>query len=353
MLLSDPGWLVSRKVDTPAIASSTFALLHIDLTRYASPSLLVSLAIIFCRSHINQETAKSRQIIIAGWSGIIVASNYLTGQNSMAILIGTLGAILSFYLFSGSKKSVKFAFDKNQLLLGLRYGFLSACFIGAATLGKGWYYLLYYPALSLFIVSMAYVFHDADFTHKHMGRIPFTSKCILGPYLAMMYMGWLYHCMHSLAVQRLDPSIYIGRRLAAGECRCLNQIGVTAILDLAPELSDKTNTDVYHYKNLPLLESANPSVAYLIQAVDFISEQVAQNRKIFIHCSSGYHRSALVIAAFYISKGKSVDAAIAAISKQRPDIHLPMENRQRLFELQQMSKHLPTPMKNDLLPAAF
>lgn len=55
----------------------------------------------------------------------------------------------------------------------------------------------------------------------------------------------------------------------------------------------------------------------------FVLEKlIAIGKKVYVHCKNGHGRAPILVAAYFIKKGKTFQQAIAFIKKKRPTIHL-------------------------------
>ncbi|MEA2076333.1 MAG: dual specificity protein phosphatase family protein [Euryarchaeota archaeon] len=63
-------------------------------------------------------------------------------------------------------------------------------------------------------------------------------------------------------------------------------------------------------KHLPIPDFGIPSLDDLHGLIDWIKRETEDGRAVFVHCYAGIGRSGMVAAAYLISKGYDVDAAI-------------------------------------------
>ena len=95
---------------------------------------------------------------------------------------------------------------------------------------------------------------------------------------------------------------------------------IKADVSLEAELIDSPY-GIEYYLWIPVKDTHSPTQKQLEIGVNFIANLVKDKIKVFVHCQRGHGRSPTLVAAYLISKGKSVDEAIEIIKKKRPAIH--------------------------------
>ncbi len=73
---------------------------------------------------------------------------------------------------------------------------------------------------------------------------------------------------------------------------------------------------------LPTIDHTAPTQAQLHVGVATLTELIAQNKKVYVHCKNGHGRAPTMVSAYLISTGKSPEEAVALIKEKRPPIHL-------------------------------
>jgi protein-tyrosine phosphatase len=96
--------------------------------------------------------------------------------------------------------------------------------------------------------------------------------------------------------------------------------GITADISLEKERIDAP-FGVDYYLWLPVKDHTAPTQKQLIMGVDFIEDLIKNKIKVYVHCQRGHGRAPTLVAAYLISKGKTVDEAVKYIKKKRPVIH--------------------------------
>ena len=87
---------------------------------------------------------------------------------------------------------------------------------------------------------------------------------------------------------------------------------------------------VKFYLWLPVKDHTAPSQEQLAIGVLMLRKLVALKKKIYVHCKNGHGRAPTLVAAYLISRGKSVKEAVAIIKKHRPGAHLVPDQQRAL-----------------------
>lgn len=167
---------------------------------------------------------------------------------------------------------------------------------------------LAWVALSLSVVSIAYWCNFPHLFRKSPnGVIPNGIQLVLAPFLiGVHYYNYWARRRDSVApIQRIDPQLYLARRLLSKDLDELKAQGISSILDITAEFrgleSGKARKE-FHYFNLPVLDHKVPSKRKLLKALDWIDVQLADSRKVVVHCALGRGRSVFVLAAYLLRR---------------------------------------------------
>lgn len=101
----------------------------------------------------------------------------------------------------------------------------------------------------------------------------------------------------------------------------LSREGITVDVSLEEIRLDQP-FGVESYLWLPTKDHASPSPDQFAMGVAFLAQAVKLKKKIYVHCKNGHGRAPTLVAAYFISNGKSLGEAIALLKSQRPSIHL-------------------------------
>ncbi len=128
---------------------------------------------------------------------------------------------------------------------------------------------------------------------------------------------------NKLEYNQITPNIYIGTNMC---CRThfeeeLLEQGITADISLEEEKLDAP-FGVKFYLWLPTKDHTPPNPEQLRLGIRFIEELIKMDKKVYVHCKHGHGRAPTLVAAYLISRGKTVEGAVALIKEKRPATHL-------------------------------
>ena len=205
--------------------------------------------------------------------------------------------------------------------LSVRYFALGAFLLipGVVLGGSAW--VLAWPAASCAFIGIAYRINRVQLLSTDKCPIRSRLTRISGWFLLVPYRlgAWCSCRLYSFRVRAWNeatPELIIGRHLIASEARTLVQEGVTAVLDLAPELPRIRGSETLAYRQVAMLDLVPPSCEQLQAAVDFINTR-PEGSKLLVHCALGYSRSVAVVVAFLVWQGMALPSALAQVRKRR------------------------------------
>jgi protein-tyrosine phosphatase/membrane-associated phospholipid phosphatase len=279
------------------------------------PSLHITLRTILADTYA-QHTRGAVRVASHVWFSLIGFSTVLTYQHHVVdVASGFVLAAICFYLFR--ETPVRLPLVRNARI-GTYYtlGCIACAGSGIALWPEGG--VLLWPAVSLGIITVAYLGVGPGVFRKERGRLPLSVKIVLGPVLLGQHLSLLYYRRQSRAWDEVAPGVLIGRVLSKQEAAV---VSADAVLDLTGEFSEAKPFLAVTYRNIPVLDLTAPTTQQLRDAVAFITEHAA-NGKVYIHCKIGYSRSAAVVGAYLlaIGKAKTAEDAVAILRAARPSI---------------------------------
>lgn len=96
--------------------------------------------------------------------------------------------------------------------------------------------------------------------------------------------------------------------------------GIEADLSLEEKSIDQP-WGVKYFLWLPTRDETAPTQKQLAVGVKLIQELIENKVKVYIHCKNGHGRAPTMTAAYFISMGMTVEAALKLLKQKRPEIH--------------------------------
>lgn len=131
---------------------------------------------------------------------------------------------------------------------------------------------------------------------------------------------------------RLNEQVYVGGSLTARRAELLRTEGVDAVVSLQGERLDEM-THLRAHLWLPSHDGRPPDARQLAVGVRFIRTQVANGRKVYIHCHAGVGRAPTLAAAYLVSTGVAPADAINDVRAVRPWIRMNARQRAAVYEM--------------------
>jgi len=250
---------------------------------------------------------------------LIGLSPLLTYQHHVIDILGGFAlAGYCFYLFREPSLALPVVVNRR---IGLYYAAGAVVVLLMNAIFWPWGALLLWPAIALGIVAIAYFGAGPIVFHKTEGRLPWSTRFVLGPCLLGQYLSLLYYRSRCRSWDEVTPRIWIGGKLGSRSANKALRSGVTAVLDLSAEFSEAKPFRNITYRNIPVLDLTAPTQAQLAEMGEFIGNH-SRNGVVYAHCKIGYSRSAAAVAAYLIVSGKAntAEEAFAIIRRVRPSI---------------------------------
>lgn len=137
----------------------------------------------------------------------------------------------------------------------------------------------------------------------------------------------------------VTPQVFVGAQFRKSGKRKLERLGITNCVNLRIEFDDASHgLDLAGYCHLPTIDDDAPSIEHLEKGIRFIDDVVSRGEKVYIHCAGGVGRAPTMAAAYFISKGKSLDEAFAIIGRARPFINVMPAQIEQLQRFESISR---------------
>jgi hypothetical protein len=192
-----------------------------------------------------------------------------------------------------------------------------------------------WPAAGMGIVALAYLGLGPGVYRKAEGRLPWSTRVLLGPILLGHYLSLVYYRRQCRPWDVVTPQVLIGRQLDDALAAQACAEGVTAVLDLTAESSEARPFLALagNYRNIQVLDLTRPTLDQMRDMATFIAQHAEQGR-VYVHCKMGYSRSAAAVGAYLLASSRAADAddAVDQLRRARPSIIVRPEARQALEE---------------------
>ena len=283
------------------------------------------------------------RLLIQTWFILIAISCLVTNQHHVMDLVGgyILGVICLYLAPDVEPNEQEQSPTQPENRVGNRkvawnYAAGAAALASCAIMLYPWGLILLWPAISGALVSLAYFRIDVGIFRKRQGRLPWSSRVILLPYLLVSRLFHMHLKRRCDPYCEIAPGVWIGGRLSRSQARDLAARGISAVLDLTAECSEAPALIRLRYMNLQILDLTPPTVAELQAGVAFMRENSRDG--VYLHCALGVSRSVCVLAAFLISAkhAETVDQSMELIRARRPVARLHQPQRHVLEAYRRM-----------------
>jgi len=274
------------------------------------------------------------------WFLLMALSPVLSYQHHLIDIVG--GFVLAgycFYFFRERTLALPVVANRR---IGSYYAAGAVVLTVIAAIFWPWGVLLFWPAIALGIVAIAYFRAGPIIFHKTEGKLPWSTRFVLAPCLLGQYLSLLYYRRQCRAWDKVALQIWIGGKLGRRSAKKALRSGVLSVLDLSAEFSEAKPFRKINYQNIPVLDLTAPTQTQLVEMSKFIGNH-SRNGAVYIHCKIGYSRSAAAVAAYLImsGQGKTAEEAFAIIRRVRPSVVIRSEVLSALSEFEHRVRSSP------------
>jgi membrane-associated phospholipid phosphatase len=287
-----------------------------DLPYNQVPSLHIALAVILWTLYARYCRGLAR-ILLDVWFIVIGASVLTTYQHHFVDLpTGFVLGWLCVWLWplpdSGWRSPAgawRYSRDPARHRLAALYALGALACAIVATLAGGAGLWLWWPALSLALVALAYAGLGAALFEKDAGgQLSLAARWLLAPYLAGAWINSRLWTRSAPQAVEVADGVWIGRTPAARE-----QSRFAGIVDVTAEMSlPRAPTP---RRVVPMLDLVPPDARELSEATHAI-EALRAKGPVLVCCALGYSRSACSVAAWLMATGRA-DTTAAAFARVR------------------------------------
>lgn len=268
-----------------------------DKPHNLAPSLHVALASLLWPAYARHTRARLRCLVHVWFALMIVSPIFTWRHHLLDVWTGAMLGQLCVFAFPGRRDQTLVRSGTSNFRVARLYAAGSAILALVAFAIGNWCWLLLWPAVSLALIATAYVRGSSSIFRKKDGRLPISTRVVLGPYLFGAKLSRLIYRRHRRPWVESATGVYCGRLLTKREARAMSAMGITGVLDLTAEHSETRAFQGAEYLNVPVLDLTTPSSDQLDAAVAFITKHAGRGG-VYVHCALGVSRSAAAVAAY-------------------------------------------------------
>jgi len=314
------------KPETSGVAGVLFdALASFDKPFNQAPSLHIALLVVLWDLY-SKHVPRGWHWLLHAYFALIGVSVLTTWQHHFIdVPTGALLGLFCLWLWPDSHPAplagAQFTRDRARLRLAAAYlGGALACALLAGYLG-GWALWLFWPAVSLLLVALAYAaLGAAAFQKDACGVMSFAARCLLWPYCLAAWINSRVWTRGLPKAVEIAAPVWLGRMPAA------SGNAFSSVVDLTAELPAPARAA--RWWAFPALDLVTPASRLLSEAAAAIERETVLastgGGRVLVCCAVGFSRSAAALATWLASTGRSRNAAeaIATVKAARPEVVL-------------------------------
>jgi protein tyrosine phosphatase len=140
---------------------------------------------------------------------------------------------------------------------------------------------------------------------------------------------------------QVTDQLFVGPQFKQRGWRQLESWGITGVINLRREFDDQLlGLKIPNYLYLPTADDDSPAMADLERGVAFITREIENKGKVYVHCGAGVGRAPTMAAAFLVSQGDTPAQAVDRIRAVRSFIRLTRVQREKLQQFYEQLNEL-------------
>lgn len=148
----------------------------------------------------------------------------------------------------------------------------------------------------------------------------------------------------TLRYSEITPQLYLGGQYSRRGFEILKKRGITGIVSMRIRArKDLPNLGEVRFLHLPTIDWHAPSMTHLKEGARFITKEINQGGKVYVHCAAGEGRGPTMVAAYLVSTGLTVEDSLKQIRAVRKFIR---PNKGQLNRLSEFAKQYETTVGN-------
>ncbi|AOM39850.1 phosphatase PAP2/dual specificity phosphatase family protein [Xenorhabdus hominickii] len=287
-----------------------------DLPYNQAPSLHIMLLWLLWLRYSANLHGYSRHLLHV-WSILIALSVLTTWQHHFIDIITgfAVGIIISYLL----PISHRWQWQSNQdhyawnlcsyYLAGSILFALPASFLGGA------FWILLWPAISLLVVALGYAgLGSSVFQKQPDGKMSLSARWLLAPYQLGAWFSYLWFRRKSAPFNKITEGIILGSLPR-------NSTMTVCVLDMTAEWHRKPYVQITNYICQPQIDLL-PLTPEAVQSAVCSLGKLHQQGEVFVHCTLGLSRSAMVVAAWLLKQHPEYDIStvVNILREARPHV---------------------------------
>ena len=296
-----------------------FSMLEADLPYNQLPSLHIAFAVVLWASMRKHFKSKVLKILTAFWLWLIAVSTLVVYQHHFIDLpTGAFLGVLALLMIKEDQYSLlSHGFTTPRALKMAIYYIIAATIfmILAFVFSSFLSWVCLWIFISLFCVSIIYAFGLNVLLAGKEVQASWWQWLLFGPYFVGNFISWLYYKRKLPLMEKVERNVYLGRYPSSQEYIQLAKQGISHIVNLATE--QQVQKKQLHQIRLPFLDQTIQSPESLHKGVLYIEN--FKEEGIYIHCALGLSRSVLLVSAWLVYNGFSLEETEIQIAKIRPN----------------------------------
>lgn len=139
----------------------------------------------------------------------------------------------------------------------------------------------------------------------------------------------------TLRYSEITPQLYLGGQYSRRGYEILKRRGITGIVSMRMRpRKDFPDLGNVHFLHLPTPDRTAPSMSDLKKGAKFIAHEIDNGGKVYVHCHFGEGRGPSMVAAYLMTTGLTMEAALTQIRAVRGFIGLTKPQMQRMVEFE-------------------
>ncbi|OTA19552.1 phosphatase [Xenorhabdus beddingii] len=267
------------------------------------------------------------------WSALIALSVLTTWQHHFIDVITgfAVGVVISYLLPISHRWHWQPSQDSyarklvGYYAVGSLFFALMACGLGGA------FWLLLWPAISLLMVTLGYAgLGSSVFQKQSDGRMSLSARWLMAPYQLGAWFSYLWFRRKSAPYNQIAEGIILG---CLPHKSTIQSTHTVSVLDMTAEWHRRPDDDTENYVCLPQIDLL-PIMPEALESAVCTLDNLHQKGGVFIHCTLGLSRSALVVAAWLLKQHPEYAIAdvINLLRQARPHVTFRQTHRDVLAQ---------------------